>query len=756
MIKYEFGKIAGRRSTWAAVLAISLINLFLLWYLNIPKEGAPELSAYRKLEADLSVQGEEQKKEYLAGLWSELEGVRFVQDILSIQDSSSDIAKIVMEQELVNHPGVFESYYGLYESGDYLVYTDSLEKELSLIQEACEELEVVMGYSDYLSSIQKQKENLSGISIFADHAEDKNSYSSRNITKSAEDFEGLSADNVQFTLSKGMRLATESRSSDVLLILSVFLILGTLIMEEKEKGLFRITRATWHGRSAIISKLGALFVYCMAMTCLIYGSNLIFAAGTTGLGELSAPLPSYAPYQGSVLPLTGYTYLLLSIGTKGLLVFALGAFLMWLAICFAGSFVPYLGGCSVLGIGYLCYLLIPAYSAWAPLKYLNPTALLETKNLYGAYLNLNCFGYPVSRTALSAAALLLYMGAAVFAAVLSFQKCRNLTVKHVQIRFLVPFRPHGSLFRHEAYKIFIANHALWVLLLAAGLLCYQNLSREYHPSVKEQYYQSLMMELKGELTPEKERLLLSEQKRYETAFAKIEEIDEMVANGELDKDIGDSLKNPYYSQTAFYPMFCRAYRQYALILEEGGEFVYDTGYLYLFGTLENHFPVDLLLIALGMILAFANTLPVEDSKRSWLFLSATQTGKRRIIRMKLLIAALTGAILALLPWITRIIRVAQVFPLLGWLNSVRMVEAYQDFPEMPLAVLLVFAVLSQIGVVMIMVGAVFLISFWRKNALFTMFFGILIFVVPLVLLVLGIDFLKWFSLYPVYSWWCMI
>lgn len=43
------------------------------------------------------------------------------------------------------HPGVFEAYYDLYESGEYLKYTDSLELESVFINELyAEEVKVSM------------------------------------------------------------------------------------------------------------------------------------------------------------------------------------------------------------------------------------------------------------------------------------------------------------------------------------------------------------------------------------------------------------------------------------------------------------------------------------------------------------------------------------------------------------------------------------------------------------------------------------
>ena len=50
------------------------------------------------------------------------------------------------------------------------------------------------------------------------------------------------------------------------------------------------------------------------------------------------------------------------------------------------------------------------------------------------------------------------------------------------------------------------------------------MNQKYSPSVQEQYYQNLMMQLEGGLTEQKEALILSEQERYTQAFLKLRKL----------------------------------------------------------------------------------------------------------------------------------------------------------------------------------------------------------------------------------------
>ncbi len=109
------------------------------------------------------------------------------------------------------------------------------------------------------------------------------------------------------------------------------------------------------------------------------------------------------------------------------------------------------------------------------------------------------------------------------------------------------------------------NRALIVLVLFSVLIGGQNLSEKYTPSAQELYYQDIMLQLEGKQTDEKTSLILTEQTRYQDAFSQIEKIDEMISNGTIDENVGDTMKSQWYSVTAFYPAFQRVVQQYDLV-----------------------------------------------------------------------------------------------------------------------------------------------------------------------------------------------
>ncbi len=752
LIPFELSKIWQKRSFLLSVCVLLFVHLFLLWYIALPNEETPPLSAYKTLCAELAGKSETEKDRYISELKEKIDGVCFVRDILAMQSFESEMGTILAEQELEKHPGVFEKYYDLYQSGEYLRFTGTPEQEQRFIGEIYTEQQKVSGYGEYLRSIQENKDILSGISIFG--GQNQNSYSSRNLQKSAADYAGLSDRNVRFTPSKGITAAMQSIWIDLLLVLSMMLFVGVLITEEKEKKLFFITRSTKHGvLHGIAAKLAALLIHCVLLTALFYTVSIVFFGVSAGWFDPGASLQSIAAYTVSSLSISIFGYILLSVLTKAFVLFGIGAVLTVFCIGSSIMALPFLAGAGIIGVSTLLYYLIPAGSVFSVFKYLSPVGLMKTENIYGGYLNFNLFGYPVSRLSLSIGLMLLICIVGVAGSLFVFCWMQSFEVRKLRLPFSVPFRPHTNILRHESYKMLITNRALLILLLFAVLLAYRSLDRSYTPSVGEQYYQSIMTELEGELTDEKESLVLSEKTRYEEAFQKIEQIDKMVSAGELSTDTANTLKSQANMTLAFYPAFQRVEAQYEHIKADGGSFVYDTGYLYLFGILEDTFSVDFLILSIGIIIALSGAISMEYQTASLFLIGATKTGKQKMMLYKALIGSLSASTLALVPILCRIYRISSVYPMHSLGTAIQNIPHFSGFAvSMPVICFVLLFVLVQILSMVLAALITMAISIWRKNYAQTVFFALLLLAVPMLLKLLGFEIAKWFSLYPLYGW----
>lgn len=749
LIGFELLKIWKKRSFLACCVILLALNLFMLWYGNLPREGKPPLSAYRTAARDISGMDEQEKWAYIKALKEKMDGIAMLQEILTLQAWGNEMGNTLAAQLLRENPEIYETYIEELAEGSYLKYTDDLDKEKALLGELYEEIEKIRGYGAYVEGIAEQAERLRGISIFRTASQ----FGSRNIEKSAADHRALSDENIRFYPSRGLRMAMENRSTDIFLILALFLFVGGLIGEEKEKGLFYMTRAAKNGVAACIgAKLLALLIHVLASGALFYGENLLYAFMTAGLGAFSAQIQSVGAYLESSMAITVGEYVVLSVLTKAALLFCFGTMLTAVSVCAAKSFTPQLAGAGFLFCNGLCYAAIPAGSAFHMLKYLSFFGMLETEQLYGGYLNFNVAGNAVPRLTVTVLCLVLSGVAGTAAVFFLFFRGRSLVMQRAR-RLLLPFCPHKSLFRHEGYKILFTNRALIILLLTALFIGWKDLGKSYTVSVKEQYYEDMMLSLEGKLTEKKEALVLREQARFDEAFAELARIEELEACGSIDKSAAEERKLPWLGVLAFYPAFTRVEEQYAHIREEGGCFIYDTGYQYLFGRMDESFLTDCMMLTLCMIFAFSSSVAMEYRQKSWYLLAATYKGRRQVLLQKINVYILCAACAAVLPWIFRAISISRTYPMHGIGFSIRNLPMYfGKAADIPVFLLVMAAVLSQFAA-LLLAGAIVLFWSWnRKSYLQASFLSFLMLALPLVLAVLGLDFAKRISLYGIYGW----
>lgn len=749
LISFELQKVWCKRSFLFSVCTLLILNVFLLWYTNLGGERTPELSSYKRFQSDIAAMSEPEKTAYIENLKQTIDGVSFVRSILAMQNS--EMGAVLAVQEMNAHPGMFEAYYNLYVSDGYLHYTNSLELESVFIDELYAEEYQVATYDAYLRSVQERKDVLGGVSIFG--KQDENSFSFRNVQKSAADYAGLTTDGIRWIPSKTIVSTIESTWTDIFLILLVFLFIGILITEEKQKELFYITRSTKYGIShCILSKLSALFIHCLVFSAVFFCLNYLFFGFSAGWCDVTAKLQSLAPYTETNLSISILGYLLLSVLTKSLIIFGTGAMLTAVCILSENVVLPYLLGLLFWAISWMLYQFIPAVSKLSMAKHINLFGILRTENLYGTYLNLNFGGYPFSRVVLSWIVIGIVVLSGIILTYVFFLKGKGLQIKRLAKRFTFPFRPHNSLIRHESYKILITNHALAILLVFGTLIGYNELRSPYTPSVQEQYYRDIMLQLEGQHTDEKNRLIESEAERYRQAFEEINRIDAAVASGELDEKNGESMKLKWYGVTAFYPAFQRVEQQNQFVSENGGKYIYDIGYLYLLDILGDGTLNDFLFLTMGIILAFSHVVSMEYQNGAWGILYATRKGKHGIITRKIVVCVLATAIFSALPLVCRFISVSAAFPIHGLLFAARNIPFYHNWAShIPAIGLILLKLILQVisGVILTTVMIVF--SGWRKSHIQAIFFGFLILCVPIILTVLGFDFAKWFSPYPLYS-----
>ncbi|MCM1055685.1 MAG: hypothetical protein NC394_09210 [Bacteroides sp.] len=385
-------------------------------------------------------------------------------------------------------------------------FADTFFEEQELLRYVQKEVSQADGYPDYLKNVDASAENMKAMSFFAN----ENSFNYRNIIKTQNDFSVLDPKSVVSDKSKGVLMATKFGVSDILMILLTLLFAAKLLMSEREKGYMPLIRATANGRGKLgAAKLFALVISEISAALLLYGSGIAAGATLYGFGDLSRGVQSVYGFFSCAASISVRSFLAEFMLIKLLfcITFAAAVFLFSaLPLESAAEFVLILGftACETA-----LYYLIPSTSVFAPLSQINLTAVADSAELAGKYLNVNFFGFPVK------GALLTCCASAVFALI-----CGAAGVRTFSGRMSPKKRPakngllrgaSASLFSQELYKSFIGGKAVFILSATViFVIALQKNVKPYYGSLTDYIYYSYVSEIQGEYTEEKALYIQSE------------------------------------------------------------------------------------------------------------------------------------------------------------------------------------------------------------------------------------------------------
>lgn len=677
MIRLELARVWKKKAYLGMFAAAVLLQIFVLWYDSAYDPAEASLSEYKSINQALSGMTEEEKGEYLSR---------------AMQDEESEV-----------------------------------------IQKVYREYQQVDGYDAYIEEVVCKPDTLDQISIFFN--EETDSYSEKNIEKSAADHKGMEDRKLEFFPSEGMVKTFSFGVADILLILLSVYAAMIFMWEEKETGLWRITRATERGRiHHITSKIVALTLHVSLLAALQLLINYVWYGINTGFVDLTIPIQSLAPYIESdlccnLLEMMGYVW-----GGKILLGVVVGFVTMLFAQLAEMVWLPWLGTAFFLLGEIGCYELIPLHSRYEGIRYASFWGLLHGNELYGGYANMNWFGTPIhGRTFCILFNGLLLLWLLVLNVMVFLFFFRGEIAERRQKSFFGKSWGN-SLLVQEMYKIFVMNQAILVMSIFFAASWYLQSHIEYRLSANEKYYQEVMLELEGKIDEEKEALIYREQERFDQATEEIDRIDRLVAAGELGPEDADYMKSKYESVLSFYPQFEKVLGQFTKAREDNLPILYDTGYQQLFWLRGkgDDLLVELLLATVAMILGFGSMLSLENERGTWMLLQTTYHGKKKVVRAKGILCGISAMAMGVCSWIFRFQMIDRVYPMGNiWYPSGIMSGYYG--PDLPLAVWCGVELVIHVLLYVMLMSMVFVISGKRQRTIEVYIFSAMVMVVPLLL-----------------------
>ena len=396
----------------------------------------------------------------------------------------------------------------------------------------------VASYADYLVSVQAQAERMSASAVFG---RDKNSFTYRNIQKTARDFRALEDIKVEFGGNRALETWINFRGGDLLSLLAI-LVLVLAFFEDKGCGLLPLVRACPKGRRALAMKrLGILLLASCIGTLLLCGSTLVLAFSLYGgTDTLRHSIQSVESFRTCTLHLTIGEWIALCLGAKVFCGFLVGL-VFWFILSFLSQMqLAWLVFLAILGAEYAAWSLIPPQMALAVLRYVNLFAYVFPAETLSAYGNMNLFGWPVgTMTLLAWLFLLLTLSLSAWVVFGSVRRQpfgnRNLLGRPMALwnRGCDVLRSRFPLVVMEGYKLLILGGTA-LFLLAALWYAPQLHSFGYsYGNAEDAIYNSYVREAAGPinadtdtyLTQAREHLIAydGDKSKYEAALSRLEE-----------------------------------------------------------------------------------------------------------------------------------------------------------------------------------------------------------------------------------------
>ena len=762
LICHELRKMWGRRAFLFFAALILLVNLILLFVAGNGRDGrlAP---AYRQLTGELAGMTMEEKQAWVEAKYVQADSIYTIEGILQLEQGGISDYTRALRQE---NAQAFDDFWNLYASGDYLTYTDDLYEEYYFLSNIRDELALVGDYEGYLDRIAKRAESFSGISIF--QSEDGDSYEEKYIRKQAAAYEKLRGITTDYMPEKGLMSALEFSLSDVLLVAFVLLMSSVLLCQEKERGMLELTFTLPAGRGAsALAKLAAVAFSLFAGVVCLYGMNLIYFGNLYGMGSLSRSVQSLPSLVSCIWRLNIGQYILLFVFGKWLGAVVLGAWIMVCTYLFKNAFMGWAAALLLTGSGFVTRSLVSAAGAMNFFYYGNLIGLLDTNDLLGRCIFVDLLGEPVFLlwvmavwgAAFGAAFGLLFT--VVYSRGLAFRRKRPERVWRlapVAVRKWLPGQkrllpnsqsPVARVGRQERYKLLGMNGA-WAVFLAFGVfLIYMCLGPSPYLSMDEGLYKDYMTRWGGRLTEAVVRDMEKENERFAPIYA----LEDQLQMGNLTADqYGDALI-PYQSLSREKEAYDRVVSEKIRYIQDhpGAWLVYETGYEKLFDAGGSEDIYEMLVLFLGLLMAFSSMFSIEYQDGMDMLLPVLPLGRETLAIGKLKLGCRTAAIMAVLSLAPRYLTVASAYGLPQIMAPANSLEIFGAVPGwVSIFMMLVLQAAFRIFAAVIAVCVTMFFSWKMKNTLAALFTGGLSLLLCPLLCLFGLKDWIWLSLWPLF------
>ncbi|MBO5163727.1 MAG: hypothetical protein J6B75_04700 [Ruminococcus sp.] len=589
----------------------------------------------------------------------------------------------------------------------------------------------IVGYSDYLASIDSQARSMTGVSIFAK----PDTFNYRSIVKTPPAYDSVRDVEPIFDVSKGIDLATDNSFTDILSGFIVLFAVLSLMISDREQGMSGLLFALKRGRGYLLFlKIIALAITIFTVVLLIYAENLIVAGSIYGLGDLSRPIQSLNGFIGCNLKISVIGYLILYVLFKFIAMFAIGAVLSLIAVNTKNVVSFYGISAVILIVEGLTYAKIHPLSIYSIFRYINLISFTKVNEIFCNYKNINFWEYPIPLIPTSIGALLIISSLCAVLSTYLYAKKRNLEFRKIgfKFRFGNGNKIHSKLY-YTLYKSLIMQKGLLIIafFIAVSVFMSEAFIKKYDPV--DVYYEYYTTETEGEITQETIDFYDSEAIRFEELNARLES-----------PDITSEEEREIYKQLAptmgFYPSYERL-RQIKDI--ENAHMFYDTGYKRAFGINGYDDDMKYAFAAILLCLFLISPLIANDNKyRMKSIINSTSSGRKNYISRNILTACIyviTASLLWLIPYA---VTISRYYGHSGLSASIRSITDFINFP-LNISVLQYIILICLLRTVSVLFASLIMlwVSSMCRNIISAVLINFAVFALPIIIYLLGAEFM---------------
>ncbi|MEE0868250.1 MAG: ABC transporter permease, partial [Ruminococcus sp.] len=328
LLIYELKKVLNKRIFLVVVALCLVINGFLLYSsqnteennlrLTYSDEYGEMLDEYSSIPLDKAKKQVED--ELLAyEISGRLESLAQADNEELIESYTSEL-----EEYRKSNPEAYQKAVEMSESREESFWKNSFLYDIS------QQIEYINSYPDFISEMYDRAKAQSASSIFGD----ENSFSYKNLYKTADDYSGLKDTKLNLVNSESFTATVKYGLTDFFVIAVVLLICIYLFGYERDKGLYSLIRCTKFGRlKTIIAKLAVLFVLSAVVSVLFILSDFIVNIFLYGSTDLSVNVQSISECRNCTLSVTAGQFLLLFALAKIIGIFVISSLLALVFIC---------------------------------------------------------------------------------------------------------------------------------------------------------------------------------------------------------------------------------------------------------------------------------------------------------------------------------------------------------------------------------------------------------------------------------------